>query len=52
MYTEFDIYVYIPIVGGLLIPEGIIRPVVGASALTCFIRCLYVLNLVPKYAIH
>ena len=27
---------------GLLISEGIIRPVVRASALTCFIRYIYI----------
>ena len=28
-------------VGGLLVTDGIIRPVVSASALTWFIRCIY-----------
>jgi hypothetical protein len=27
--------------GGILVPEGIIRPVVSASALTWFIRYIY-----------
>jgi hypothetical protein len=31
--------------GGLQVPEGIIRPVVGASALTWFIRYIYYWNL-------
>ena len=31
--------------GGLLVPEGIIRSVVGASALTWFIRYIYYWNL-------
>jgi hypothetical protein len=26
---------------GLLVPEGIIRPVISASALTCLIRYIY-----------
>jgi hypothetical protein len=33
---------------GLLVPEGIIRPVVSASALIWFIRYIYYSNLVPK----
>ena len=39
--TKFDIYVFITITsagGLLLVPEGIIRPVVSYSALTWFIR--------------
>jgi hypothetical protein len=31
--------------GGLLVPEGIIRPVVSVSALTWFIRYIYYWNL-------
>jgi len=31
--------------GGVLVPEGIIRPVVSASALTWFIRYIYYWNL-------
>ena len=31
--------------GGLLVPDGIIRPVVSASALTWFIRYIYYWNL-------
>ena len=31
--------------GGILVPEGIIRPVVSASALTWFIRYIYYWNL-------
>jgi len=27
--------------GGLLLPEGVIRPVVRVSALTWLIRCIY-----------
>jgi hypothetical protein len=41
--TNFDIYVFITLTsaGGLLIPEGVIRPVVSVSALTWFIRYIY-----------
>ena len=43
MLTKIDNYVYITIsgltsAGGLLVPEGIFRPVVNSSGLTCFIR--------------
>jgi hypothetical protein len=31
--------------GGLLVPDGIIRPVTSASELTCFIRYIYYWNL-------
>ena len=31
--------------GGVLVPESIIRPVVNASALTWFIRCIFYRNL-------
>ena len=36
-------------VGGLFVPDGIIRPEVSASALTWFIRYIYLLKFtVPK----
>ena len=41
--TKLDIYVYIsitvsiPLLGGLLVPRGIVRPVVSVSTLTRFI---------------
>ena len=44
---NFNIYVFITITevdtsaGGLLVPEGIIRPVVSASALIRFIRDIF-----------
>jgi hypothetical protein len=41
-----DIYVFITITGGgLLVLEGIIRPVISASALTWLIRYIYYRNL-------
>jgi len=49
MRTTFAIYVFITITGstagGLLVPEGIIHPVVSASARTWFIRYIYYWNL-------
>jgi hypothetical protein len=46
--TKFDIYVLITITGGeLLVPDGIIRPVVSVSALAWFIRHMYYSNLQP-----
>ena len=52
-HIKLDIYVFITITqlkplmvyDGLLIPEGIIRPVVSVSALTWFIRYIYYWNL-------
>ena len=43
MRTKFDIYVLITITRGeLLVPDGIIRPVVSVSALTWFIRYIVI----------
>jgi hypothetical protein len=40
--TSSDIYDWVNTsAGGVLVPEGIIRPVVSASALTWFIRYIY-----------
>ena len=48
MHIKFDIYVFITITdGGLLVLEGIIRPVVSASALAWFI--IYTLYLLLKF---
>ena len=43
--TSSDIYDWVNTsAGGVLVPEGIIRPVVSASALTWFIRYIYYWN--------
>jgi hypothetical protein len=49
MRTKFDIYFFNyhcvdTSAGGILVPEGIIHPVVGVSALTWFIRYIYYWN--------
>ena len=51
MSTNFDIYVFNHYhwfdtsASGLLVPEGMIRPEVSASALTWFVRYIYYGNL-------
>jgi hypothetical protein len=45
-YLRFYYYHWVDIsAGGLLVPEGIIRPVVSDSTLTWFIRYVYYWNL-------
>jgi hypothetical protein len=52
--ARLDVFVFIfyhwvnTSVGGLIVPEGIIRPVVGVSALTWFIIYLLLKFTVPK----
>jgi CRISPR/Cas system-associated protein Csm6 len=43
VYTQFDIYFYIAITGGLIVPEGIILLVVSVSFGTGMVYYIYFL---------